>query len=116
MPHTIDHAILRRAAEHLLDIADAGGGERLMTEYYARRREAGLTSSYRDPWRESELDRQARRLAIVTDAPLHQCQAAVREASGDMQTRALGLELLAERAADVRRARARQRRERRCRT
>lgn len=105
MPHPISHAALRTAADQLLTVAAAGYTAQVSREYHERVAELPPHRRYeqcRDPIRALELDHLADVLATVTDAPAHQCRAAIREASGDLPQRDIGLRLLADLAREVR--------------
>jgi hypothetical protein len=103
MPHPIDHQALREAAGRLLTIADSGYTSQLRSEFHFRIREAGIINRWTDPLQETTYDNLAATLAEVTDSPIGQCKAAVREAAGAMPRRDIGLKLLAELASECRR-------------
>jgi hypothetical protein len=109
MNHAIDHAALRKAAEHLTAIIDAGYREQVSREYHERVAELPLDQRYdrcRDPLREMQLTWDAKLLALLTSAPMDQCLAATREARGEMARRDIGLTLLRELAGEVCRVQA----------
>ena len=110
MSFPIDPAKLRKAAEQLLLIGERGQHEQAEREFYARLRDAGQVSRWRDPMTEIELDREAEFLAKLTESPLAQCRAAVREAAGALPRREIGLKVLAEFAAEIQQREAAQRR------
>jgi len=106
MSHPIDHAALREAAGRLLTVADAGYTSHLRSEYHQRLREAGIINRYSDPMLDMNLDHLAATLAEITDSPIGQCKAAIKEAAGAMPWREIGLELLSEFASESRRVMA----------
>jgi hypothetical protein len=106
MSHSIDHARLRLAADHLLTIDRAGYGAQVEAEYHDRLAAAGLRTTWRDPLAEAEYHRLARTLATLTEAPLAECLAAVLDAAGALPRRETGLAVLADLAGEVRRVQA----------
>lgn len=113
MSHSIDHSRLIKAAENLGAICDAGYGEQIEREYYERKRDAGIIAvSMRDPWLEYQERDRAKLLALLTSAPFDQCLSAVREASGTLPEREVGLGLLQQLAGEVRRYQAQAARQR----
>src|SRR4051794_31952541 len=97
--HAMDQAALRKAAENLTAIIDAGYREQISREYHERVAELPPDQRYdrcRDPMHELQLRWDAELLSLVTQAPMHQCIAAIREASGEMACREIGLTLLRE--------------------
>src|SRR5262245_64839725 len=106
MSHHIDHAELKKAAAQMLDICGAGYREQLQSRYWERFHDLPIhqrQNSARDPMYWAQLNWDAELLANLTDAPLHQCKSAIREAAGDLCRREIGLELLREMSAQVRR-------------
>lgn len=109
MNHAIDHAELRKAAEQLITIIDAGYREQVSREYHERIAELSIEQRYdrcRDPLGEMQLTWDAKLLALVTEAPIDQCLAAIREASGEMPRREIGVTLLRDLSGEVRRVQA----------
>lgn len=102
----IDHRTLLAAAENLITIDEAGHTDKLLPEFGQRCREAGVVATtWRDPlaaWRTRE---RAKLLSHLTGADIEQCTSAVDEAAGNLPSRKIGLELLADYAQQVRQAR-----------
>jgi hypothetical protein len=109
----IAHATLRRAAEQLTTVCDAGYAEQVRREYHERLADAGIRrTAWRDPLADWRLRERAELLSLVTSAPLSQCLVAIREASGDLPERDVGLTMLRELAGEVRRVEAQAARQR----
>jgi hypothetical protein len=106
MSHPIDYGTLRKAAEQLLNIDAAGYLGQVRQEYHLRLRESGVVNRWTDPMQAAGIDHLAKLLAEVTDSPIGQAQAALRDAAGMMPRRNIGLDLLAQMDSDVRRLQA----------
>jgi hypothetical protein len=109
--HFIDPITLRKAAEQLLVIDEAGYTGQLEQDFHARVSERDIRDQenylryvLKSPI--NAVDTFAQRLATLTDCPLYQARGVAIDVLGYSLRREAGLDLLARMSADVRKLQA----------
>lgn len=112
MTHSIDHQTLRKAAEQLRIITEAGYFGQLERELSDRITERGIRErEQHQKWNLklaiNEVDTFERQLAAIVDCPLHQAHAVALDLLGYAERREVAIELLREMSQQVRQLQAR---------
>src|SRR5262249_62350791 len=115
----IEFGLLVKAAAKLEEIAEAGWTAHLMREFWARVREdedaRHQGNSFDDRLFLVFVNERASELCTLTGAPFDDCVDAIREASGRLPRREIGLQLLDELTQQIRKRTAQERRVQGCR-